>query len=315
MGIKALLTFDYGKSKMDSLRDLGYDITFIEDNKVRSVPELLDTEVIVCYDPFKALDITKMNKLKWIQLSSAGIDQLPINYVKQEGIVITNNKGGYSIPMGEWVVLKILEMLKHSFKLYKNQENKLWKMDSSVVELCGKTVGFLGTGEIAKQSAKRLQGFETRILGTNTSGSETEYFHKCYSNDETAVMLKQCDIVVITVPYTNSTHKMIDKNMINIMKDGVYIVNVARGSIIDEAALISELNSGKIAAAALDVVEEEPLTMESPLWSMENVIITPHNSWMSEKKDERRFNLFYENLKNYAEGKELKNKVNLSKGY
>lgn len=315
MGIKALITFDYGKSKMDSLRELGYDITFIEDSKAKFIPELKDTEVIICYDPFKELDITKMKKLKWIQLSSTGIDQLPLNYVKQEEIVITNNKGGYSIPMGEWVVLKILEMLKHSSKLYRNQENKLWEMDPNVIELCGKTVGFLGTGEIAKQSAKRLQGFETRILGTNTRGTKAEYFHKCYPTEETTEMLKECDIVVITVPYTKSTNKMIDKDMINIMKDGVYIVNVARGSIIDEIALISALNSGKIAAAALDVVEEEPLTMESPLWSMGNVILTPHNSWMSEKKDERRYDLFYENLKNYARGKELKNKVDLSKGY
>lgn len=300
---------------MDNLRNLGYDIIFASERDVAYSSELDDIEVLVCYNPFNSLDISKLKKLKWIQLSSAGIDQLPIHYVKDRDIVITNNRGGYSIPMGEWVVLKILEMLKHSGTLYENQKKKLWKMDTGVLELYGKTVGFIGAGKIAQESAKRLQGFGTRILGTNTKGTETEYFNYCYSTNDLGEMLKQCDIVVLTAPYTKDTYHLINEEKIFMMKDGAYFINVARGNIVDENALIFGLKSGKIAGAALDVVEEEPLSKESPLWHMENVIVTPHNSWISENRNQRRYELIYENMKNYKEGNCLVNVIDLKKGY
>jgi phosphoglycerate dehydrogenase-like enzyme len=314
MGVKTLITYNFGEEKMEGLRKLGCDLMYIPEKQVVYSEELSDVEILIGYDPFKTLDISKMKKLRWIQLFSAGIDQIPIDYIKETDIIITNNKG-YSIPIGEWIVMNILELLKHSARLMHNQDRRLWKMDTGILEVYGKTVGFLGTGAIAKEAAKRLQPFEARILGLNTRGTDVAYFHKCYSADRIDDMLSQSDIVVVTIPYTGSSYHLIDAERVRSMKDGVLFINISRGTIVDEEALIEALRSGKIAGAALDVVEHEPLSPESPLWDMENVIVTPHNSWISDMKDQRRYETIQGNIEKYIKGKEMNNVLDLKRGY
>lgn len=315
MAVKVLFTYDYGKDNMSRVKALGYDIMLANEKDVSFSEVMKDIEVMVCYNPFNTLDISLMKGLRWIQLSSIGIDQLPIQHVKSDNIIVTNNKGGYSVPMGEWVVMKILELLKNSFGLYRNQINKFWKMDTSILELCGKTVGFIGTGSIAMESAKRLQGFEVRIFGLNTTGKEVSYFDKCFPMEDLDSMLPECDIVVITIPSTKETYNLFNEERFKRFKQHAFLINVARGNIIHERALINNLSSGKIAGAALDVFEEEPLSKDSLLWNFDNVIITPHNSWISEMRNIRRWNVICDNLKRYISGKDLINKVNLEKGY
>jgi phosphoglycerate dehydrogenase-like enzyme len=256
-----------------------------------------------------------MENLKWIQLSSIGIDQVPKKVAIKNNITITNNNGGYSIPMAEWIVMSILEMMKNSKKLHENQSKKIWKMDSSILELYGKTIGFVGTGTIAIESAKRLQPFGVNILGINTNGRNIEYFNKCYSRTDIDEMLSLCDVVVGIVPGTKETYHIFDKDRFNAMKDGVFFINAARGSIVDEKEMIKNLKNGKIKAAALDVYDVEPLPENHALWHLDNVIISPHNSWISEMRNERRYNLIYENMKRYIKREGLINVVKLDKGY
>lgn len=315
MSINALFTYDYGKENMDLVKALGYDIIIKNEKDITYSNELKDTEVLVCYNPFSSLDIGKMKGLKWIQLSSIGIDQLPLEKVTDKCIHITNNRGGYSIPMGEWIVMKILELLKNSFGLYVNQLNKRWKMDTGILELYGKTVGFIGTGTIAMEAAKRLQGFEVKTLGINTSGSKMKYFDECFRGEEIDDVLPKCDIIVVSIPSTKETYHLINEDSFSKIKNGTFLINIARGNIIDEKALIRNLQTGKLGGAALDVFEEEPLPLESPLWHFQNVSITPHNSWISEMRNERRWKVIYENLKRYSKGEGLINAVNLEKGY
>ena len=315
MAIKALFTYNYGGDKMKDIEAFGYDIKVVQEQGLIYSEELEEVEVLNCYDPFKTLDIGKMKKLKWIQLSSIGIDQLPMEYVKNTSIIITNNKGGYSIPMGEWIVLKTLEMFKNSKQLYENQTNRKWKMDTSIMELYGKTIGFIGTGTIAMEATKRFQGFGVNILGVNTDGRDIQYFDRCYAMSELNEMLKLCDVVVGTIPYTKATHYLINDDRFTSMKNGAFFINVARGSIVDEVSLIKNLRSGKLAGAAIDVYEEEPLKQSSPLWELDNVILTSHSSWLSEMRNERRFDLIYKNMKRYIQGENLVNVVDLRKGY
>jgi phosphoglycerate dehydrogenase-like enzyme len=217
--------------------------------------------------------------------------------------------------MGEWIVLKTLELFKNSKKLYENQTNRKWKMDTSIMELYGKTIGFIGTGTIAMEAAKRFQGFGVNLVGVNTNGRDIKYINKCYAMSDLNEMLKLCDVVVGTIPYTKATHHLINEDRFIAMKPGAFFINVARGSIVDEVCLIKNLKSGKLAGAALDVFEEEPLKQQNPLWDLDNVILTSHNSWISEMRNERRFDLIYGNMKKYAQGEELVNVVNLKKGY
>lgn len=313
--MKVLFTYDYGQKKMSCVQDLGYEVVYVYEKDVRLNEQTKDAEILVCYNPFPHLDIQKMESLKWIQLSSIGIDQAPVTYIQRAGITLTNNKGGYSIPIGEWIVMKILELLKNSGKLYGLQQQKKWALDTTLLELYGKTVGFIGTGSIAGEAAKRLQGFGTRILGLNTSGKDTPFFLRCYPMDEMEEMLKECDIVILTIPYTEKTKHLINDQTLGWMKDPVYFINVSRGNIVDEGALIKNLNNGKIKGAALDVFEEEPLPVSHPFWDYKSVIVTPHNSWISEMRNERRFALILENLRRYKNEEALLNVVDLQKGY
>jgi Phosphoglycerate dehydrogenase and related dehydrogenases len=256
-----------------------------------------------------------MEKLKWIQLSSIGIDQLPKDVILRNKITVTNNRGGYKIPIGEWIVMDILNLLKGTRYFHKNQLDRKWKLNTGISELYGKTICFIGTGNIAIEAAKRLRGFEVNLLGVNTNGRNIEYFNKCYEMDQIDYVLAHSDIIVLTLPYTKETHGLIDAAKFASMKDGVLLVNIARGAIVDEKALIENLERGKIGAAALDVFTEEPLSVTNPLWNMDNVIITPHNSWASEGGSERFFTLFYENLKRYINNEVLLNVVDLARGY
>lgn len=317
--VKALITYKYQDDEMKSLKDLGYEIIFKDERDFSYSDEMKDVEVLVSFDPsgdlFRKLDFNLFPKLKWIQLLSAGINQLPVDKVLERNIIVTNNRGGYSIPIAEWIVLKALEMLKNSKEFYKKQEEKIWKMDTSLLELHGKTVGFLGTGSIAQEAAKRFEPFGVKIIGFNRSGRKAEYFHECYPIDKIYQEISQCDFFVIAAPYTKETHHLVDEKVFSSMKDGTYLINIARGTIIDENALIENLKSGKIKKAALDVFETEPLPKDSPLWNMDNVIISPHNSWGSEMTGKRRFEITYKNMKRYINNEELINVIDLKKGY
>lgn len=313
--MKVLFTYDYGKEKMNAIRNLGYKLIYISEKEIVNCEEIEDIEVLVCYNPFSSLDITKLDKLKWIQLSSIGSDQAPLSYIKEKGIFLSNNKGGYSIPMGEWIVLKILEIYKNSKYFYEKQVEKKWKLSTDVFEIYGKNIGFLGTGSIAIEGAKRLQGFGVNVYGLNTRGSSVKYFDRCFSMEEIDELLAMSDVVVCTIPYTNMTHNLLNEEKMNKMKDGSVLINVSRGNIIVENDLIAKLREGKYLGVALDVFDHEPLSKDNPLWGFNNVYITPHNSWISEMRNERRFKKIYENMRRYINGEDLINLININKGY
>lgn len=313
--MKVLFTRHYGEEKMKAVADLGYEVLYIKENEISYADEISGIDVLVCFDPFKNLDIADLRQLKWIQLSSVGINQLPKEKIKAQGILVTNNRSGFSIPMGEWIVMKILELLKNSKAFYRKQREKTWKADACIGELYNKTVCFVGTGSIALEAAKRLQGFEANIIGVNTTGRKTEYFDGCYPMKELEHALSCADVAVLSIPYTKETHHLINENNIGSLKKDAYLVNISRGSVIKEAVLIEALQKGSLRGAALDVFETEPLPKDSPLWELDNVIITPHSSWISEMRNERSYRIIYENLKSFMVHEGLMNIVDIDKGY
>ena len=187
----------------------------------------------------------------------------------------------------------ILEIYKNSNKLYEQQLNKKWKMNFSISELSKKKIGFIGTGTLATEAAKRLQGFDVEIWGVNTTGSKREYFDKCFSSEQMDEVFKHCDTIVCTIPATKETIGIINKDKFELMKDDSVFINVGRGNIVNEKDLIKYMN--KFRGVALDVFENEPLDKDSELWNFENIIITPHNSWVSDRNDERTFEMIYNN--------------------
>ncbi|MCT4661723.1 MAG: phosphoglycerate dehydrogenase [Tissierellales bacterium] len=314
--MKILFTLKHkNPNYFDKVKELGYEVHFIDERNFTLNDEAKDCDILVCYDPFNDLDLSSLPNLKWLQLSSVGIDQAPLQYLEKNSIILTHNKGGYSIPMGEWIVLKILEHLKKTKTLIENQNNHKWHMDFSLQELLGKTVGFIGTGTIAQEAAKRLVGFEANLIGLNTSGKETTYIKNCYPLKDKSKFLSMCDFVVLTLPATNSTKDFLSLKDFETMKDTSFLINISRGQNLNETDLIKALNSNMISGAALDVFVEEPLPESSPLWDMESVFISSHNSWISNQIFDRRFDLVYENLKRYASKEKLLHVIDFKKGY
>ncbi|MGV8146078.1 MAG: phosphoglycerate dehydrogenase [Alkaliphilus sp.] len=312
--MKAISTVYFTDKQKTEIEKIGYNL-IMKDEQLTNSDYVDDAEILICYNPFKTLDIEKMPKLKWIQLTSIGIDQVPKKQIEERKIVLTNNKGGYSIPMGEWIVLKMLEIYKNSFSFYKQQENKKWEMRKNVYELFNKKILFIGTGTIAIEAAKRLSGFQVDLCGINTTGRKVEYFRECFKMSRLKELIKEADVIVVTIPYTEKTHHLLNDELLALMKKDSVLINVSRGSIIDEVALVENLNNNRFLGVALDVFEEEPLPKKSALWDFKRVLISPHNSWMSEMRNERRYSTIYENMKRYAGKSELINSVDLSKGY
>ena len=309
--MKAVFTYDYGPEKMNALRDLGYEVTVVKESQVENSPEINDADILTCYNPFKRIDLSLMPSLKWIQLSSMGVDQLPLEHVKKHNIMVTNNKGGYSKPIGEWVVMSILNIYKDSKYFARRQDDKIWHLNTGVREVVGKNILFLGTGSVATEAAKRLQGFEATIIGMNTDGRDMPYFDRCIPFDQMMKEVAKAHIIVCALPYQDELYHLIDDVFLSAMRDCGVLVNISRGKLVDEAALVEYLEEGKFMGVALDVFEEEPLPENSQLWEFERVYLSPHNSWVSEMRNERRFETIYENMKRYINDEALINQVAL----
>lgn len=313
--MKVLFTYNYGEEAMNEIRSLGFDVVYHDEKSIHTFEDFETIDVLICFNPFEKIDLRTFKNLKLILLSSIGFDQLPKEIVKEMGITVCNNKGGYSIPMGEWIVMKILEMIKHSKSLYDNQNKKSWYMDTSLLELYEKKIVFFGTGTIAQEAAKRLSGFDVEIIGLNTTGHKEVYFDCCHPLSEACKIVSDAAAVVVALPLTKKTKGIIDKHILDAMSKEAVLINIARGEVIDEPYLIEVLKQKKIKAAALDVFYEEPLPEDHPMWTLDNVVITCHNSWISERRNSRRFNLIRENLKRLKNGELLLNEVNILKGY
>ncbi|SEL20277.1 Phosphoglycerate dehydrogenase [Carnobacterium iners] len=295
--IKLLLTgaFKYSQEQLDNLEGLGYEIIFIQDERVSINIDVSNIEVVVCNSLFLYNNISKFKNLKVIQLTSAGMDRVPLDYINKNKIKVFNANDVYSIPIAEWVVLKVLETYKMSKFFYKNQEIHEWTKRRDLLELTNKTASIIGFGNVGREVAKRLKAFGVKIIGVDRKEIESEYFDECILIKDSDKALEKSDIIILTLPLTKETRSFINKDTIKMMKDNVVLVNVARGGLINEAELITALNEGKFLGVALDVFQEEPLR-ESRLWDFENVIITPHNSFVSDRIDDRLFNLIAENL-------------------
>ncbi len=311
--MKVLFTVKYNDEKLNMVKDLGYDVIYKSEKIIENTEEINNADVLVTYDSFSRLDINQMKNLKYIQTTSVGIDQLPKQEIVEREIMVSNNRGGYSIPIGEWIVKSILDIYKNTVSFYKNQKNKVWQPDFTTKEVSGIRVGFLGTGTIAMEAAKRLKAFDVEVWGVNTKGSIREYFDKCFSRSDLDEIFKSCDVVVASMPSTKETIGLVNKDKFELMKDGSVFINIGRGDLINQDDLIDCI--GKFRGVALDVFEEEPLSKDNKLWDFDNVIVTPHNSWWSDKNPDRVFDLVYNNLKKFINNDNLKNVVDLKRGY
>ena len=296
--MKLLLTgaFKYTDQQIEYLKSLGNDIVYVQDERKKIDFDVSDIEGVVCNGLFLYNDIRHFKKLKYIQLTSAGFDRVPIDYINEHEIKIYNARGVYSIPMAEFALCGVLQLIKQSRLFYKNQNNHIWEKSRTLGELSGKTVLIVGAGNIGSEVAKRFSAFDASVIGVYITDDDRKYFDKVELLDNLDEQLKIADIVILTLPLTDSTREMFDKSKFDLMKKSSIFVNIARGPLVVESDLINSLKSGDISGAVLDVFGEEPLNENSPLWDMDNVILTPHNSFVGENNNKRMFNVIVDNL-------------------
>lgn len=299
MAKQVLLTgsYQYTEEQIHMIEKLGWKVTFVK-NELEPIGVPADQfDVVVCNGLFLHNDIAEFKKLKMVQATSAGLDRLPVEYMEKHHIRCYNAKGVYSIPMAEWTVMSILEICKNAHCFFKKQQEHEWEKDRTLLELTGKKVCIVGYGDVGHETAKRLAAFGTEITAVNRSRVEEDgVISRWLPLDRLDEALSEADIVILCIALTEETRGLLNADKLRLMKQGSILVNVARGSLIDEKELISCLKEGKLRGAALDVFETEPLPAESELWEMSGVIIGPHNSFVGDKVRERMFSLIYRNL-------------------
>ena len=263
------------------LEKMGHVVSFLQFEKDKLPCNYEWIEGVICNSLFLHHQIEKFKNLQYIQLTSAGYDRVPMEYVKEHNIEIYNARGVYSIPMAEFVIGGVLQLYKRMIFFHDNQKHHRWEKHRGLLELCGKTVCIVGCGSVGTECAKRFQAFECNVVGVDLYPKSDENYKAIVNFDKFAEILPKTDILILTLPLTETSKYLMNSERFAFMKQGAILVNIARGALCDGKALEDALDN-QLAGAVLDVFEEEPLDGNSRFWNMENVLISPHNSFVGE---------------------------------
>ncbi len=256
-------------------------------------------------------------RLRWIQTAGSGVGQFVPCGIPGSSIVLTNAAGIGAVPIAEWVLARILAVYKRLDEHSEQQRDHVWSQKLGAV-VAGRQALVVGLGAIGKEVARRLKAFDVRVVGVrrswtpDMSSSEAD---EVIGPDRLMDALGSAHIVVVCAPGTAENTNLFDATAFAAMRRGAIFVNVARGSLVDESALIEALGSGHLRAAAIDVAKQEPLPADSPLWDTPNLSISPHSSASADRYMERVAELFYDNLARYVAGQDLVNVVDLARDY
>ena len=290
------------------------------DDAIRYIPE---AEVLICGTVSPELILAATN-LKWINFWSAGLDGKVTQQIVERGLLVTNSSGVHATSIAEHVFGYMLMFTRNLHLHMRSQVNREWNRNDNTQrkgadELEGKTLGIVGLGRIGEALTTRAQAFGMRVIASKrdvsqryNSAAKPELI---LPSDELPLLLRQSDHVVICLPYTSETHHLFDTGMLKNMKPSAYLYNIARGKIVDEDALIEALRREQIAGAGLDVFEQEPLPIRSPLWDFENVILTPHTGGLTPHYFTRTAEIWAENMRRYLRGEPMTNVYDEVRGY
>jgi glyoxylate/hydroxypyruvate reductase A len=249
-------------------------------------------------------------RLKWIQATSSGIGVFVTKTgLDQSSITITNAAGIHAVPLAEHCLLAMLYFTKDVPFLRKKQAARRWDMYCTK-ELRGSTLGVIGLGAVGQEVARQAKANGLKVLGVKRNANvdpASLHVDELYPQSGLHEVLPRCDFLVIICPHTPETEGMISEQELALLPKGAVVINIARGAVVDEDALIASLRNGHLGGAALDVTRTEPLPSGSPLWAMENVLITPHSASTVTQENQRLTDLFCENLRRFADGRTLLN--------
>ncbi len=282
-----------------------------------SIDELKRADVLVTYG--EDLNNENMNyatNLKWIFVASAGIEKMPAQAIIERNILVSNVRGIHKTPMAESMLAHILAIKRALPWMYEQQKKSEWSKKAKQSELRDSTALILGPGAIGSEVGRLLQAFGVTTIGCNRSGKEAAYMDNVVCFDQLIEALPKADIVISVLPKTDETTHLLKQEHFKAMKSNAIFMNFGRGNLVEEDTLIHAIQSGEIGYAVLDVFEQEPLAVDHPLWSLPNVIVSPHISSHSSRYVERSLHIFKPSLEKWLRGeKDLENVMDLSRGY
>ncbi len=284
--------------------------------------ELRDAEVALALS-LRPDQFLAAKKLRWIHSPAAAVHQLMFPELVNSDVVVTNGRDVHGSVVAEHVIGLIFALAKSLPQAVRLQQKHEWGQDAIWMgrnrprEIQGATLGLVGLGSIGRAVARHASALGMRVIAVRQRPEQgsPEGVQQVFPSSEIESLLEQSDFVVLAVPITTATTGLMNHQRLSRMKAGAYLINVGRGPLIDEAALIQALRDHKIGGAALDVFDQEPLPADSPLWDLENLLITPHTAGLAEKLWERQYVLFAENLRRYLSGQPLLALVDKHRGY
>ena len=272
---------------------------------------IADIEVIIALGHHipKAL-IDAARSLKWIQALTTGTDTLTAPGVLPAHVLLTSTRGIHGPQMSELAFLNMIALGRNFRKMQRNQAEAKWEQWGQPI-LQGKTIVIVGLGLLAEHLAERCKLFGMQVIGVSGGRGKAPNFDEVHPRSELAKMAARADFLMLLVPYSKETHHLVNREVLAAMKPSAFLINLARGGVLDEAALIEHLQAGKIAGAGLDIFSTQPLPPDNPLWRMPNVIITPNIGGRSDKFVEQTMTVLEPNLQAYIDGrlKDLRNLV------
>ncbi|HNP70305.1 MAG TPA: D-2-hydroxyacid dehydrogenase [Kouleothrix sp.] len=299
-------------------------------NTIKRTPEQEDrwrellkrADILFDFDPTHREDLPEVApNLRWVQATSAGIGQFVRRMGYEQsmpGVVFTTASGVHAKPLAEFCVLAMLAFGKGLRRMIEDQRRKHWERYAGT-DLDGRTLGIVGVGSIGTEVARLGQALGMTVIGTKrtVAGADLGALHldALYTPDELAEVLRRAEFLVIVTPHTDETEKLISAAELALMPQGAVLINIGRGAVVDEPALIEALRSGQLGGAALDVFEHEPLPADSPLWSLQNVLVSPHSGSTSDRENSRLTELFSENLRRFLAGEPLLNILDIQALY
>ena len=278
---------------------------------------LSDMEILMIFvAKFEAELLGLAPNLKWIQAITAGVDNLPLKEINDRRIILTNARGIHKIQMAEFAIAAMINFARNFHVMQRNQIKGLWDRSMPQAEIYGKVVGIIGLGSIGEEIARTASFFGMRVLGVRKNPQPMKYAERVYVIEEMDAVFQQSDYIINLLPLTEGTQKIIDKRYFGSMKKTACFINIGRGPTVNQADLVDALKNNQIGGLVADVYEEEPLPEDSPLWELENVILTPHIAGVSPNYMERAMDVITHNLKVYVnQSGEMMNVIDCNKRY
>ncbi|MCS6976463.1 MAG: D-2-hydroxyacid dehydrogenase [Gemmatales bacterium] len=288
-----------------------------EDARDRAVLERLLPEAEIVYGIPPAELLAKAEHLRWIQLPAAGVPWDLCDALKDRNVIVTNLAGLYGPTIAEHALGLMLAVSRNFHVAFRQQSERTWQRDLSKTmrDLHGRTAAIVGVGNIGQNIARLCRCFGMRVVGCRRTTQMTPHVDQLYPCERVKEMVSEADYVVVAAPLTRQTRGMLGPAEFSAMKPGTIYVNVSRGAVAEEQALLDALRSGHLFGAGLDVFAVEPLPPEHPLWTMPNVIITPHYSGETVNQSAQPGHLFIRNLRRFLKNEEIGHRVNLEAGY